>query len=146
WNATIAHDLTQSWTTLAGYTRVTGSDLDLLSAPNRAADGTLLIPGVQPFIWESSGGRSTLNSANVQLIRRLAHCIAGSASYTLAKSMDNTPSLGAGGTLVAQDPTNLGAEWARSNFDRRQVFTGNVLYELPFGSDRRWLSNGGVLA
>jgi hypothetical protein len=146
WNATISHDLTQSWTTLAGYTRVSGSDLDLLSAPNRAADGTLLIPGVQPFIWESSAGRSTLNSANFQLIRRLAHGIAGSASYTLAKSMDNTPSLGSGATLVAQNPTDLAAEWARSNFDRRQVFTGNLSYELPFGSDRRWLSNGGVLA
>src|SRR5262249_28062012 len=93
-----------------------------------------------------STGRSTLNSANFQLIRRLASGIAGSASYTLAKSMDNTPSLGSGGALVAQDPTNLVAEWARSNFDRRQVFTGNLLYELPLGSDRRWLSNGGTLA
>ena len=146
WNATISHDLSQRWTMLAGYTRVNGSHLDLLSAPNRAADGALLIAGAQPFIWESSTGRSTLDSANFQLIHRLAHGIAGSASYTLAKSMDDTPSLGSGAPLVAQDPNNLGAEWARSNFDRRHVFTGSLLYELPFGSDRRWLSNGGMLA
>jgi hypothetical protein len=87
-----------------------------------------------------------LNAANFQLIRRLAHGVAGSASYALAKSMDNTPSLGSGESLVAQDPTNLAAEWARSNFDRRHVLTGNILVELPFGSDRRWLSNGGLLA
>jgi hypothetical protein len=146
WNVTISHDLSQSWTTLAGYTRVSGSDLDLLSAPNRSLDGTLLIRGVQPFIWESSTGRSTLNSANFQLIRRLARGVAGSASYTLAKSIDDAPSLGSGAPLVAQDPTDLGAEWARSNFDRRQAFSGNLLVELPFGSDRRWLSQGGVLA
>jgi len=146
WNATLSHDLSQSWATLAGYTRATGSDLDLLSAPNRSIDGALLLRGVQPFIWESSTGRSTLNSANIQLVRRLAHGVAGSASYTLAKSMDDAPSLGSGAPLVAQNPTDLGAEWARSNFDRRQVFSGNLLVELPFGSDRRWLSQGGVLA
>jgi hypothetical protein len=97
---------------------------------------------VQPFTWETSNAHSILNSGNVQLLRRLAHGVSGSASYTLSKSMDDSPSLG-GGTAVAQDPQNLGAEWALSNFDRRHQFTGNLLVELPFGANRRWLHNGG---
>ena len=87
-----------------------------------------------------------MNSGNLQIIRRLAHSVSGSASYTLMKSMDDTPSLGGGGSTVAQDPQNLGAEWALSNFDRRDQFTGNLLWELPFGVNRRWLTNGGFFS
>jgi hypothetical protein len=60
--------------------------------------------------------------------------------------MDDTPSLGSAGTIVAQDPRDLSAEWAPSNFDRRQQFTSNFLVELPFGAGRRWLDNGGLLS
>jgi hypothetical protein len=106
----------------------------------------LSIPDVQPFTWEASEGHSILNLANVQLTRRLAHGVAGSASYTFSKSMDNTPSLGSAGTIVEQDPNNPGAEWALSNFDRRQQFAANFALELPFGANRRWLANGGLLS
>ncbi len=146
WNASLSRDLTQSWNILLGYTGVKGSNLDLLSAPDRGPDGSLLIPGVQPFVWESSAAHSLLNQGNVTFTRRLAHGIAGSASYTLSKSMDDTPSLGAGGTIVGQNPLNPDAEWALSNFDRRHQFAGNLMIELPFGPGRHWLDNNGAIA
>jgi hypothetical protein len=59
--------------------------------------------------------------------------------------MDDTPSLGAGTTIVAQNPQDLESEWGLSNFDRRQRFSGSLLVELPFGPKRRWLSDGGLL-
>ena len=59
--------------------------------------------------------------------------------------MDNTPSLGSASTIVEQDPNNPGAEWALSNFDRRQQFAANFVVELPFGANRRWLDNGGAV-
>jgi hypothetical protein len=105
-----------------------------------------LIPDVQPFTWEESHAHSILNLGNFQISRRLAHGIAGTASYTLSKSMDDTPSLGSAATIVAQDPRNLGAEWAPSNFDRRQQFTANFAVELPFGAGRRWLDKGGLFS
>jgi hypothetical protein len=40
----------------------------------------------------------------------------------------------------------LAAEWAPSSFDRRQQFSGNVYFELPWGPNRRWLNNGGAFA
>jgi hypothetical protein len=145
WNGSISRDITPTWTAQIGYTGTKGSNLDLLSAPDRGPDGSLLIPGVQPFTWESSDGRSLMNQVNVQLQHRLAHGFGGSASYTLSKSMDDTPSLG-GGTIVEQDPHNPNAEWALSNFDRLHQFTGNLIVELPFGPGRRWLDNKGALA
>jgi hypothetical protein len=145
WNASVSRDITPTWTALVGYTGTKGSNLDLLSAPDRGPDGTLLIPGVQPFTWESSTGRSLMNQGNFQLQHRLAHGFGGSASYTFSKAMDDTPSLG-GGTIVGQDPRNPEAEWALSNFDRRHQFTGNLIVELPFGQGRRWLDNNGAVA
>jgi hypothetical protein len=60
--------------------------------------------------------------------------------------MDNASSLGAGATVVAQNDQDLEAEWARSNFDRRHQISAQALWELPFGVNRRWLTEGGLLA
>jgi hypothetical protein len=147
WNGSISKDITPTWTVLVGYTGTKGSNIDVLSAPDRGPDGSLLIPAAQaqPFTWESSAAHSLMNQGNVQLQHRLAHGFGGSASYTLSKSMDDAPSLG-GGSIVEQDPRNLNAEWAPSNFDRRHQFSGNLIVELPFGPGRRWFDNKGAVA
>jgi hypothetical protein len=145
WNTTLSRDLGPNWTISGGYTGTKGTSLDILRAPNRGPDG-LLIPGVQPFIWESPGGHSILNAGVFQVRRKLANGVSGDFSYTLARSMDNASSLGAGTPVVAQNDKDLDAEWALSNFDRRHQISGDFLIELPFGSDRRWLKNGGTVA
>ena len=84
------------------------------------------------------GTRScSLGSFSVQ--RALVKGLRFGASYTLAKSMDNASSLGAGGAVVAQNDHDLAAEWALSNFDQRHQFSANMTYELPFGVGRKWL-------
>ena len=60
--------------------------------------------------------------------------------------MDNASSLGAGQPVVAQNDKDLASEWALSSFDRRHQLSGDVSIELPFGPNRRWLKNGGLLA
>ena len=144
WNATLARNLTQDWMMQAGYTGIKGRDLDILRAPALGPGG--LIPDAQPFIWESSGGRSIMNAGNFQLRRRLAGGYSGAVSYTIARAMDDASSLGAGGPVVAQNDQDLAAEWGPSNFDRRQQFSGNLFVELPWGPNRRWLKDGGKLA
>ncbi len=146
WNTTLTRDLRWNWMVTLGYTGTKGTDLDLLRAPNRNPDGTLRISGVQPFIWESSGAHSILQLGNFQLTRRYAKGVSANFNYTVAKSMDNASSLGAGGAVVAQNDHNLDAEWALSNFDQRHQVTANVSYELPFGVGRHWLADGGALA
>jgi hypothetical protein len=145
WNAAISRDIGKDWNVMATYTGTKGTNLDILRAPNRGLDG-LLIPDVQAFTWESSGGHSILNAGNFQVRRRLAGGFAGDLSYTLAKSMDNASSLGAGQPVVAQNDKDLGAEYALSNFDRRHQISGDFMVELPFGSDRHWLKDGGLLS
>jgi hypothetical protein len=144
WNATLSRDIGPNWNISAGYTGTKGTDLDILRAPNRGPDG-LLIPDVQAFTWESSGGNSILNAGVFQVRRKLAGGVSGDLSYTLARSMDNASSLGSPQPIVAQNDKDLGAEWALSNFDRRHQVSGDFLVELPFGRNRRWLNHNGLI-
>lgn len=145
WNADLSRDLNQAWHVGAGYTRTHGSSLDLVRAPNRGPAG-LRIAGVQPFLWQTSEGRSVLNAATFRIQRRQVKGIGGSVNYTLARSRDDASNIGGGATVVAQDDRNLAAEYGLSSFDRRHQLNAELSVELPFGPNRRWLHNGGPSA
>jgi hypothetical protein len=55
WNADVNRTLGRGWQLGGGYTGTKGSHLDIVRAPNRGPDG-LRIPGVQPFLWQTSEG------------------------------------------------------------------------------------------
>jgi hypothetical protein len=132
----------------AQYGHTIGSNLEIVRAPNRDADG-LRIEGVQPFTWTSSEGRSVLDSATFEIRKNQSRGLGYSASYTIARSRDNSPSIGGGGGgtgNVAQDDRNIDAEWARSGFEQRHRFQAQVGYTFPFGPNERWLTNGGLFA
>jgi hypothetical protein len=141
WSVDVAHTVARGWQVGAGYTGTSGSRLDIVRAPNRDPDG-LRIPGVQPFLWQTSEGESTLHAMTLRLRRQQTRGIAGTASYTLARSIDNASSIG-GGQVVAQNDRDLAAERGLSSFDRRHQFESALSIELPFGADRRWLHDGG---
>jgi trimeric autotransporter adhesin len=144
WNVDVARAVARGWQIGGGYTGTRGAHLDILRAPNRDPDG-LRIAGVQPFLWQTSEGESTLHAATVRVRRQQTRGIAGSASYTLAKSIDNASSIG-GGQVVAQNDQDLEAERGPSSFDRRHQFESNLSLELPFGANRQWLNQGGPWA
>jgi hypothetical protein len=143
WNVDIQHDFGRTLSVAVAYTGTRGSRLDLQRAPNRGPSG-LRIPGVQSFIWESSGGRSIMHALSVRVTRRLAQGVSGGATYTLSKSMDDASTIGGGAVVVAQNDQDLAAEWGLSSFDQRHRFSASVSVELPFGPGRRWLNGNAV--
>jgi hypothetical protein len=145
WNLDVQRDLTRTVQFGIGYTGTKGSNLDILRAPNRDATG-LSIPGVPPFIWESSGADSIMHALTLRLRRRLANGIAMGGTYTLSRSIDDASSVAGGGGTVAQNDLDLEAERALSSFDQRHRFTGDFTYELPFGSNKRWFNEGAAAA
>jgi hypothetical protein len=145
WNGDVSKDLRQVWNIGASYTHTRGSSLDIVRAPNRGPDG-LRIPDVQPFLWQTSEGASLLNALALRVRRRAVRGLGGGLSYTLAKSRDNASSIGGGGTVVAQNDQDLEAEWGLSSFDRRHQLSADLFFELPFGTNRRWLNKGGTWA
>jgi hypothetical protein len=127
------------------------------------------ISNVQAFTFENSIGDSEANAGSVRLRKRLAKGISIGGLYTFSKSIDdassigagatsgaNTAGLGAGGTgasgggptasagsganSVAQNPFDIAAERGLSSFNQTHKFTGDYLWELPFGHDRHWLT------
>ena len=141
----VSRDLWTSYQVSANYTHTRGSNLEIVRAPNRDADG-LRIEGVQPFTWTTAEGRSVLNSAAFQFNKRDSGGIGYSLQYTLAKSRDNSPSIGGGGGgtgNIAQNDQDIDSEWGLSNFDQRHRFQAQLRFDLPFGQGRRFLNNGG---
>jgi len=142
WNVDVQRDITRTVNIGAGYTGTKGSDLDILRAPNRDPGGGLRIPGVLPFLYESSQGESILHSMTLRIRKRLTGGVAASASYTLSRSIDDASSIGGSGAVVAQNDQDLAAERGLSSFDQRHRFQGDFTYELPFGATKRWFQSG----
>ncbi|MBM3812111.1 MAG: TonB-dependent receptor [Acidimicrobiia bacterium] len=93
-----------------------------------------------------SGGDSYYHSFQSTLRKRFSNGLHLAASYTLAKSIDNQSvdpvgSTSGGGLSTTNSRTpadirNWRNERAVSDFDRRHVFNGIWLYELPFGANK----------
>jgi hypothetical protein len=145
WNLDVQRDFVRTLSTGISYVGTKGANLDILRAPNRGPTG-LRIAGVQPFIWESSGGDSIMNSVSFRIRKRMTKGIAAGAAYTLSKSIDNASSIGGGGGVVAQNDQDLEAERGLSSFDQRHRVSADFTYELPFGNNKPWLNSGTMAA
>ena len=146
WNADVQKDLPRNLTVSLGYTGTKGTNLDMQRAPNRNPDGGLRIEDVQPFLWQSSEGRSTLHSLSVRGRKRLSRGISFGGAYVWSRAYDNASSFGGGGGTVAQNDQDLDAEWGRSSFERRHAVNVDYTIELPWGTGRHWLNNTSLLA
>jgi hypothetical protein len=122
-----------------GYNGAKGTRLDVLSAPgiynNAPASGVF-------FDFEDSVAFSNFNALAVRANKRLQNGIALQLTYTYSHSIDDASSVGAGSAVVAQNWQNILAEESNSSFDIRHQAKGTFLYELPFGPDKHYLSNG----
>jgi len=145
WNLDIQKELTPSLLLNVGYNGAKGTALDIQRAPNRLPDGQLRIPDVQPFILETSQGDSILHAGSVRVRKRLRRGMSAQGTYVFSKSLDNASSIGGGAVVVAQNDQDLAAERGLSSFDQRHRFTGNFVYELPFGTGKKWLNNQGAM-
>jgi hypothetical protein len=143
WNLDIQRELSPSLLINIGYNGSKGTALDMERAPNRLPNGQLRIADVQPFILETSQGDSILHAGSIRVRKRLRHGISAQGTYVFSKSIDNASSIGGGAEVVAQNDQDLAAERSLSSFDQRHRFTGNFVYELPFGTGKKWLNNNG---
>ncbi|HZQ90237.1 MAG TPA: TonB-dependent receptor [Terriglobales bacterium] len=145
WDLNVQRELTRTIILNIGYSGAKGTRLDVLQAPNRGPNG-LLLPGVQAFNWQTADGASILHSGDLRIRKRMAHGFSIGGTYTYSKSIDNASTIGGGAVVVAQNARDLAAERGLSSFDVRHRLVADYLYELPFGTNKRWLSRGGALS
>jgi hypothetical protein len=134
WNLDIQRQLPAGLVMNLDYNGSKGTRLDVERA--------ITIAGVQPFLYESSAANSVFHSGSIRLRKRMARGIAVSATYAYSKSIDDASSIGGAGTIVAQNPFDIAADRGLSTFDQRHKFTGNWIYELPFGEGHRFIQRG----
>jgi trimeric autotransporter adhesin len=142
WNLNIQRTIPGGIVLNFGYNGSKGTRLDIVDAPGRTATASL--SGVL-YDYENSTAFSNYNALTVSARRRLHNGISLGGTYTYSHSIDDASSIGgSGGTglTVAQNWQDLLAEESNSSFDVRQKFTGNSLYELPFGPDTHLLTTG----
>jgi hypothetical protein len=137
WNLDIQHEFHGNVVLNIGYNGAKGTRLD--------SERALLVDGNQPFIYESSEGNSVLHAASVRVRRRMSKSLGIGAQYVFSKSLDDASSIGGGGVIVAQNPFDLPADRGFSSFNQTHKFTGNWIYDLPFGENHR-LAQKGTLA
>jgi hypothetical protein len=129
-----------------GYNGSKGTHLDIVHAPGRTATESL--SGVL-YNYEDSVAFSNYNALAVRLRKRMQNGIGLGATYTYSHSIDNATSIGGnGGTSagIAQNWQNLLAEESNSSFDVRHKLNGYFVYDLPFGPDEHYLTNGNFLS
>ena len=147
WNVDVQRQLPWSMQLNVGYNGAKGTRLDTERAfvPTCVATGSCDISqneAAAPFIYESSEGNSILHAGSIRIRKRMAKGLGLSASYIYSKSIDDAASIGGGGAAVGQNPFDISAERGLSSFDQRHKFTGNWMYDLPFGDGKRFLTSG----
>jgi hypothetical protein len=134
WNLDIQRELHGNVMLNIGYSGAKGTRLD--------TERALLVAGNQPFIYESSEGNSVLHAASVRLRRRMSKGLGVGAQYVFSKSLDDASSIGGSGVVVAQNPFDISADRGFSSFNQTHKFTGNWIYDLPFGENHRLAKKG----
>jgi hypothetical protein len=142
WNINLQRTLPLGIVLNLGYNGSKGTRLDIVNAPGRTANAS--VSGVF-YDYEDSVAFSNYNAMTLSVRKRMQQGIALGATYTYGHSIDNASSIGGNGgtaTVVAQNWQNLLAEESNSSFDIRHQVTGNFVYELPFGPDAHFITNG----
>ena len=156
WTFNIQSQLSNDSSVEIGYVGTSGiklGNLHLFANQPRPGIGPLQErrpwPDFGPMLFTSSDANSNYNSLQFRFNRRIANGFSLLTSYTLAKGINTNEGdegFGGGiGNVAPQDDNNLRADRGRSYTDARQRIVFSYIYELPFGSGRKFLNTGGAL-
>src|SRR6267378_3650807 len=138
-----------------GYLGSVSRRLESLRAFNEAyptADPTLSVairspyPELGRFQEVDGSGKANYNSLSAKLQRRFSKGLTYMFGYTWSKSIDQGSAIRVHDTdvLFPQNSYNLRAERGLSSFNLDHRAVTSLLYDLPIGKGRRFLSGGGI--
>jgi hypothetical protein len=155
WNLNVQRELGRDFVLSAGYVGSRGTNLETRYQVNVRTDfqmvngqkffpaggGPKLNPNFNSITYEDYSADSYYHALQLNLTKRFSTGLQFQTAYTLSKSIDTasateTVFLNGSNAGGRQDPFNSFAERALSDFDTRQNFIANFLYDLPFGKGR----------
>lgn len=153
WNFGLQHQLDEATVITANYVGSASSRLNVGGYYNTAVEpgpGPIKPrtphPHAQQSFFDRSWGKSNYHAFQFLLDKRLSAGLAYKVSYTWSRSMDHGSSgwYGVEGFAV-QNPYNLRADYSPSGFDIPHVLTLSWIWQIPFGSGRKFDTGSNVL-
>jgi hypothetical protein len=145
-------ELAGDWLAEVAYVGSKGTHLFTLRDLNQPLPGQTNLPRAQRFPFPAFGlveyrddnGISNYNSMEATLDKRFRRGYTIRAAYTFSKSLDNSfEHLTSGGSnSFPQNARDLHSWYGLSDFDVRHRFVANGIWELPFGSGRKYFQQG----
>jgi outer membrane receptor protein involved in Fe transport len=142
WSATVEHE---RWNTgfRASYVATLGRDMWYTRDVNAPEpDGRLYTEKPRPFpqypniIYAENGASHDYHGITIEAERRFSSGLFFQAAYTAAKDTTETVEW----TNAIENPFDLGRERGRDSATPLHRLTTAVMYELPFGHGKRWMS------
>jgi len=95
--------------------------------------------------WDHAGGTASYNSLQASLARRFSTGLGYNVAYTWSKTLNEGTDgyFGVEGG-VPMDPYNPRGSRGPASFDIPEILTANVVYELPFGKNKRFSTGSSV--
>jgi hypothetical protein len=134
WNLAVEREVSRGTTVELAYAGSKGTFLPRrydINQPSLDPSAVRPNPAFGSIMVISNASNSIYHSGQVTLRQRVGNQLFIRASYTYAKSLDESSNTG--GVLQynfpqAQNPNDLHAEWGRSDFDMRHAFAGSVIW------------------
>jgi len=146
WNFNVQQQFGKDVAVMLGYFGSKGSDLNIERNYNQPIDGVLPFPTLSPnspidpgkklsniLVYESDGN-SSYNGLWLTASKRFSKGLQFSGSYTWSKSIDDNSKNVQG--LVIQNSYDIAGDRGLSDFDARNRFVLNGVYDLPFKGNR----------
>jgi len=134
WNFFLQRALPSNFVIDAGYVGNRGNRLQQSRPLNVPRPGPGAVDPRRPFpefnsiTFSEQSGYSIYHAFQVKLEKRFSAGLSMSLAYTRSKLID----LNTGNTSVGFDPYNLRADRGLADYDSPNIFSGSVVYELPF--------------
>lgn len=156
WNLSLERQFGQNYSASLTYVGNHGFDLSFPVDINQVPESKLS-PNDQQFrpypIFQSITGStnnaiSNYNALEAVLNKRMSYGLQFSINYTWSHFLDDLDSAGFGareGFQNYQDAFDPNANYSNGNFDIRNMFKGQVIYQLPFGKGHQLLNNSLLL-
>jgi hypothetical protein len=157
WTLSLERQFGNSWATSLAYVGNHGADLntsgiDINQVPESQLGNN--DQGLEPYpiygtiTGSTNNAISNYNALQAVLKKRLSYGLDFEVNYVWSHFLSDMDSSGwgsRGGWQNYQNAYDIGANYSNSNFDVRNAFKGDVIYELPFGKGRQFLNNNWAL-
>lgn len=148
WGLSVQQALPFSMVGTASYVGSKGTHLLTLSFVNviDPQTGKRPYPGFSQISWRGNESNSTYNGLQLGLQRSFRQGLLFSFNYTFSHEIDDgSMGSGDGDSLTAQNVACRSCDRASGTFDVRHAANASLVYELPFGAGKPYLSSPGAL-